>query len=97
MFNSRCYEQTIFNRKHKMKKFLGITALGFVLTVAGASASWAQATGGAGGAGGPGNSQMSSPESGSNMSAPSSMDQKKMEMQKDKSPASGGSGISQEK
>jgi hypothetical protein len=80
-----------------MKKYLGITALGFVLTVAGASASWAQATGGAGGAGGPGNSQMSSPESGSNMSAPSSMDQKKMEMQKDKSPASNSSGASQEK
>jgi hypothetical protein len=40
-----------------MKKYLAVTALGISLALAGTTASWAQATGGAGGAGGPGNGQ----------------------------------------
>ncbi len=40
-----------------MKKYLGVMALGFSLALAGTTASWAQATGGAGGVGGPGNGQ----------------------------------------
>jgi hypothetical protein len=84
-----------------MKKFLGVTALGVSLTLIGATASWAQATGGSGGAGGPANGTssgtMSQPEAGSSMSQPNSTDAKKMQVQKDKSPASTGSGASQEK
>jgi hypothetical protein len=38
-----------------MKKILGVTALGVALALGAATASFAQATGGAGGAGGPGN------------------------------------------
>ena len=84
-----------------MKRSLGVLALGVSLSLLGATASWAQATGGAGGAGGPGNGAssgtMSQPDAGSSMSQPSGTDAKKMEMQKDKSPASTSSGSSQEK
>ena len=84
-----------------MKRSLGVVALGLSLSLLGATASWAQATGGAGGAGGPSNGTpsgtMSQPEAGSSMSQPNNADAKKMEMQKDKSPASTGSGASQEK
>ena len=38
-----------------MKKYLGVMALGLGFALAGTTASWAQATGGAGGAGGPSN------------------------------------------
>jgi hypothetical protein len=39
----------------------------------------------------------SQPEAGSNASAPTAKDSQNMEMKKDKSPASGGAGLSQEK
>ena len=83
-----------------MKKCLGVMALGVSLTLVGATASWAQATGGAGGAGGPASgsgSTMSQPESGSSMSQPKGSDAMKSQMQKDKSPGSTNSGTSQEK
>jgi hypothetical protein len=74
----------------KMKTLLLATAVFAMAT----GSAFAQTSGGMSGGTG---STTSQPEAGSNMAAPTAKDSKKMEMQKDKSPASTNAGTSQEK
>jgi hypothetical protein len=89
-----------------MKKYLGVMALGLGLALFGATASWAQVTGGPGGSGGPGNGTAAGPPSGMNNSENGSMNSSErssmgggaeQSKKTDVSPGSPGASIRQEK
>ncbi len=90
-----------------MKRYLGVAALGLGLALVGATASWAQVTGGAGGSGGPGNGSAAGPPSGMNSSESGGMNNSESSgmgngamqgrQKTDMSPAAPNAGIRQEK
>jgi hypothetical protein len=87
-----------------MKKYLGVMALGMSLALVGATASWAQVSGGPGGSGGPGNGSAAASSSTNNgggamNSSPNAGNGGAMQdtKSKDMSPASPNASTKQEK